>query len=65
MIWRKKKKEEPAETPAPSDGVRFVYLGNSTTKCFGVWFDPHIPKTVYDEHAIKKLSNNKYFGRVS
>jgi hypothetical protein len=42
--------------------VKFAYIGDEAeTDAFGLRFLPGEPVDVTDEHAIRKLSNNRFF----
>lgn len=42
----------------------FVYTGEEGTEAFGLSFPFNVPVEVTDAHAIKKLSNNRFFTEV-
>lgn len=39
----------------------FVYTGEEGTEAFGLRFPFNVPVQVEDEHAIRKLSGNRFF----
>ena len=42
----------------------FVYTGEEGTEVFGLRFPFNVPVEVSDPHAIRKLSNNRFFTEV-
>ena len=42
----------------------FVYTGEEGTEAFGLSFSFNVPVEVTEEHAIRKLSNNRFFTEV-